>query len=189
MSTRKCKNCNQVFEKNPNRNIDYCCSYKCYTERIRKLKEQKTEKVTLTNTGPHEWEKKKMSVSKSAYKMQIRILRSVFNTYIRQRDKGKPCITCGKKLVKDYDAGHCFTVGANPELRFDPDNVHGQCRDCNGSADGKQPEHILALPGRIGLERLTALQAKINKPLKLSTPEILEKITHYKQLTKSLNKK
>lgn len=56
------------------------------------------------------------------------------NRMIRLLDAGGNCPTCGAPLVDgQYDAGHVRTVAACPELRFDPRNIFGQCRSCNGS--------------------------------------------------------
>lgn len=52
-----------------------------------------------------------------------------FNLWIRQRDKGLPCISCGK--VKELQAGHFFAVKGFDGLRFDEDNVNGECVHCN----------------------------------------------------------
>lgn len=107
-------------------------------------------------------------------------LQKVFNTYIRLRDKGKPCISCGCSLVGKFDAGHYFTVGAYPNIRFNEDNVHGQCVHCNQHKHGNTTEYSLSLPMRIGIERYEHLLQIRNEPLKLTIEEIKEKIKYYK---------
>ena len=57
-------------------------------------------------------------------------LQKIFNAYIRERDKDKPCISCGKYVGKK-DAGHFYAVGGYSGLRFDEDNCHGECPYCN----------------------------------------------------------
>lgn len=53
-----------------------------------------------------------------------------FNKFIRERDKGKPCISCGK-TNGTLQAGHYYKVNI-ASIRFDEDNVHGECEYCNG---------------------------------------------------------
>ena len=59
----------------------------------------------------------------------IKIAVRHFHLYIRNRDQGKPCISCGKKTK--LQAGHFYSAGKHPQLRFNEDNVHGQCLSCN----------------------------------------------------------
>ena len=63
-----------------------------------------------------------------------------FNAYIRARDEGEACISCGETNPPDlhggqWDCGHFKTVGGFPELRFVECNAFRQCKSCNaGSA-------------------------------------------------------
>ena len=55
---------------------------------------------------------------------------------IRERDfkKYKRCVSCGKRVnsIKEFDAGHYIPAGNGGfSLRFDPKNIHGECRKCN----------------------------------------------------------
>lgn len=87
-------------------------------------------------------------------------LQMVFNSYIRERDKDKPCISCGQ--YKPLQAGHFYTVKQYDGLRFDEDNVHGECAYCN-LFDGM---HLLKyaenLKLRIGKERFAELERRAN---------------------------
>ena len=70
------------------------------------------------------------------YKAQAQ---QAFNSYIRARDAGLPCISCGETNPPDlhggqWDCGHFKTVGAYPELRFEERNAHKQCKSCNAGA-------------------------------------------------------
>jgi hypothetical protein len=60
----------------------------------------------------------------------------VFNEWIRLRDTALPCVSCGRHHQGQYHAGHYRTVGANPELRFEPLNVWKQCAPCNNHKSG-----------------------------------------------------
>ena len=64
----------------------------------------------------------------------VKKLQPIFNRYIRKRDEGKPCISCGE-YTEASDAGHFYPVGGFAGLRCDEDNVHAECRFCNSYYD------------------------------------------------------
>lgn len=95
---------------------------------------------------------------------------TAFNNWVRARDEGLPCISCGEtnppmKPGGQWDAGHFLSRGAYPELRFNEDNCHRQCKSCNAgggkfahkerTVSAKYEEELLR---RIGPERLAALR-------------------------------
>ena len=113
----------------------------------------------------------------------------VFNTYIRERDYKKPCISCDKPLTGKFDAGHYFTVGAYPNIRFNEDNVHGQCVECNQHKHGNIAEYSIRLPYRIGQQRYDKLLMERNESNKLSINDIKELIFIYREKVKQLQEK
>jgi hypothetical protein len=171
---RKCLVCKDKFT--PKNNTQIVCSPSCAVEYMK-------------NQNAKNWKQEKKEIkiklmSKSDY---LNILQKVFNTYIRQRDKGKDCVSCDKKLIgNDVNASHFFSVGAYPNLRFNEDNVHSSCISCNQHKHGNQKEYDLRLPNRIGIERYNKLLEDRNKPLKINIDEIKELIYIYKQKTKEL---
>lgn len=93
----------------------------------------------------------------------IKETQKVVNQYVRLRDKGKPCISCGiyESEMKStaltggvFDAGHFRTTGAFPELRFDLRNINGQCRSCNSFNGGRVREQEEGIVNRHGQDRL-----------------------------------
>lgn len=108
------------------------------------------------------------------------LLQKVFNTYIRIRDKDKACVSCAKPFNTKYDAGHFYSVGSYPNLRFNEDNVHGQCVQCNRDLHGNHAEYSLRLPERIGQERFNALTEARKETLRISETEIKELLKHYR---------
>ena len=113
-------------------------------------------------------------------------LQAVFNTFIRLRDQGKDCISCGRPLRGKYDAGHFYSVGAYPALRFEELNNHGQCVHCNRDKHGNITEYAIRLPERIGAENFALLLDRRKLELKLSLPEILDLKSFYKNKIKEL---
>ncbi|HHZ68861.1 MAG TPA: hypothetical protein EYN67_10945 [Flavobacteriales bacterium] len=77
--------------------------------------------------------------------------------YIRYRDKDDCCICCGEPLQAGYHAGHWLESGANPKVRYDEDNIHGQNVSCNvfkGGDSGNYKENLIA---KIGIDRVNRL--------------------------------
>nr|WP_319552431.1 recombination protein NinG [uncultured Vibrio sp.] len=96
-----------------------------------------------------------MKIKKYGYRAQK--AQEQFNRFIVLRDSGKPCPSCGRYLP--LCAGHYRSVGAAPELRFNEDNVHGQCYECNGNKSGNVKAYREGLIERIGLPRIEALES------------------------------
>ena len=109
-------------------------------------------------------------------------LQMIFNSYIRERDKDKPCISCGQ--YKPLQAGHFYTVKQYDGLRFNEDNCWGECSYCN-LFDGM---HLLKysenLKKRIGEERFNNLEYLANlykkDGYKWTRSELLGLIEFYK---------
>jgi len=103
----------------------------------------------------------------------------VFNAWVRQRDEGKPCISCGKP---GNQAGHYFPVKGFSSLRFDERNVNLQCAYCNCYMHGNQAMYRIGLVKRIGEENVLDLEADAvnNRVKKWTRDELQEIINKYK---------
>ena len=78
------------------------------------------------------------------------------NKYIRNRDFGKPCISCGK--YTELQAGHFFSAGQFSALRFTENNIHGQCKKCNYFLSGNLLNYQKNLIDRIGMDEFLKLE-------------------------------
>jgi hypothetical protein len=115
-------------------------------------------------------------------------VQNVVNSYIRKRDEGKPCISCMEH--KTLEAGHYFSVGTYDGLRFDEDNIHGECNYCN-CFDGK---HLIKytpnLIARIGTEKYDELFNKAREykmnGYKFTRAELIEIKKKYQAKIKEL---
>ena len=108
------------------------------------------------------------------------------NAYIRTRDAGNGCISCGRKDADVWNAGHFISVGANRTLRFDEDNIHLQCaRPCNKDKGGNIHEYRKGLLAKIGPERLARLDGW-HEPIKMTRDKAEEIERHYKKKLKEL---
>jgi hypothetical protein len=83
---------------------------------------------------------------------------AAFNAWIRVRDEDLPCISCGTTEAGQWHAGHYRTTAAAPELRFDENNCHKQCAQCNNYKSGNISEYRPNLIDRIGQEELDKLE-------------------------------
>ena len=139
----------------------------------------------LTKANNTKWRKEKKE-RKEALKTRsewMQDLQDVFNTFIRTRDKDKPCISCGTFTGK-MNAGHYKSVGGSPELRFNELNVHKQCEYCNTHLSANLIEYRIGLVKRIGVDKVEFLERKDHAPLKLTVDEIKEQIKVYKEKIK-----
>ncbi len=129
----------------------------------------------------------------------IKEAQTAFNAYIRLRDEGLPCISCGTTDPPTYhggawDCGHYLTRGAHPELRFEESNAHRQCKACNGGSGrfaGKgrtvQEEYRERLIQRIGLEQVEWLEGP-HTVHKWTKDELREIRTEYRRKARELRK-
>jgi hypothetical protein len=108
-----------------------------------------------------------------------------FSRYIRFRDgrytheRGweTECITCSRWLpYVQMQAGHFVTRGVN-DLRFDEENVNGQCLKCNVFGSGEQYKYSVALDIKYGEGTAVALMSRRNIMHKFLRHE-LEQIVH-----------
>jgi hypothetical protein len=114
------------------------------------------------------------------------------NAYVRQRDFADGCISCGKqfeagKLGGSCDAGHYRSKGSAIHLRFDPRNVHAQCKHCN-DAKGKAGNPVGYRRGlilKIGLEAVEALECD-QEPRKHTRDELRALRAHYRALVRQM---
>ena len=74
-----------------------------------------------------------------------------FHKFIRTRDQDLPCISCGKYTT--LQAGHFYSAGNHPSIKFNEDNVHGQCKRCNYFLSGNLLPYRDNLILKIGQER------------------------------------
>ena len=154
------------------------CSPKCALGLVKAKKAEARARTTRKM-------RKEMNDNDRSY--QLRKAQAAFNAYIRARDTGKPCISCGSTdETLRYDAGHYRTTGAHPELRFDEDNCHRQCHyNCNIMRSGNIVDYRIGLVNRIGVERVERLEG--SHPAKNYTlDEVIEIKERYKAKLKAL---
>lgn len=109
----------------------------------------------------------------------LKIATKVFNTWIRERDRDKPCISCGVAAVSE--AGHYFSAGHYSSLKFNEVNVNGQCTQCNCFLSGNLIRYRAGLINRYGEDKVHLLESAARHPFrKWSRPELLIIIAKYR---------
>jgi Bacteriophage Lambda NinG protein len=135
-------------------------------------------------------ERKDIKVRKEKLKSRADHLREtqvVFNEWIRLRDTALPCVSCGRFHEGQWHAGHYRTVGANPELRFEPLNVHKQCAPCNNHKSGDIVNYRIELVKRIGADKVDWLEGP-HDPKRYTIEELKTIRADYRAKTKELKK-
>jgi hypothetical protein len=168
----RCKNCKEKFE--PIRfNHKYCLKDECIRAFVAEVKE-KTWKETKT----------RMKTELKTTQDWLKEAQIVFNKYINLRDKGLPCVSCGKPIKGRVNASHFWNANNHHNVRFDEDNVHSSCITCNQFLSGNLLEYRTRLCVKIGQKRFDELEAKRHVTKKWTIEELKELIKEYKQKIK-----
>lgn len=188
MKDKKCKakGCGIAFS--PRTPLQVVCSPACAREFARAKREQAERKARSD-------ERKKDREKREQLKTIPQLIEEAqrdFNRYVRLRDRGRGCISCGKPLQLGgvgggFDAGHYRSRGAAGHLRYREDNCHGQCKHCNNYLGGSNVEYRAGLVERVGLERVLALEAD-NTPHKWTRAELEHIKQTYRAKAKELEK-
>lgn len=173
MKPKKCKICNEKFT--PSKPLQMVCSFQCSIEYSRRQKDKA-------------WKSRKKKIKEDLLTVQdlMKIAQQVFNKFIRERDKGKPCISCGNEINGATNASHYYSAGGHFNVRFDEDNVHSSCVRCNMYLSGNLEEYGRRLPERIGKERFKALQERSQVTRKYTREDLKTITKEYKQKIKEL---
>lgn len=163
---RKCAHCREWFH--PSRNEQTVCSIACAAEvgkaqrekdRVKALAKQNAERTKAEKEGRQRRRAKRIELkTKSQWRSEAQ---AAFNKYVRLRDAGKACVSCGRlpeqKLGGTMDCGHYRTRGAARHLSFNLHNTAAQCVYCNRDRAGAQKAFEQGLIQRIGPEAVEAL--------------------------------
>lgn len=166
-----CKMCGKPFT--PMR-ITPVCSYLCALQ----FNEQKEV--------DKRYKEAKAEVNKMNYD---KVLETQINLIVRLIDKGHSCIT-GDYKYGSYRvaAGHFYSVGSNPTLRYNLLNIFAQSFSDNDHKGGKGSNYALRLKEIFGneiREEIESLPAKY-KELHLTSLDKLDAIMKAKQIVKEL---
>ena len=171
---KKCKECSKMFV--PYNSLQMVCGVDCALKFNKKKAKADKEKINKL----YNEKKERLSLATVLGYTKTRV-----HQYIRKRDEGKPCISCGTPYKKDFDAGHFYAAGKFTALKFDLDNIHGQCIQCNRFKEGNFEMYSLSLPNRIGIESYKNLVKRAETSIKYTKKWTR---TELKQIQKEIKK-
>lgn len=160
----KCKICKSAYEKK------YFNQQWCSPECAVKLANIRLEKKDRSETRERK-EKLKTRTQK------INDAKKVFQKWIRNRDEGFDCISCGAKYGNyTVHAGHYRKAEIYRGVIFDTRNVHAQCSKCNTYLGGNEANYRTGLVKKIGESEVLELErlAEETKRYKWSDEELNE---------------
>ena len=180
---RNCKACQTRFLAH--REFEWWCSPECGTTlalaKMDKARQAKDKQARKDHRKDKEAVKTLPELRREA--------QSACNAYIRERDKGKPCISCGRPDDGTHQrhAGHWKTTKARPDIRYEASQIHACCFQCNvygggGLHEGYLPELIR----RVGQSEVDRLQ--VTTVRKYSREELEAIKAHYRVETNRLRR-
>lgn len=179
---RKCRECGKEFF--PGMTTQTACSPICaIAQGKKKVSKDKAAKQRQESQASR---KRVESVQPLSY--YHKKAQAAFNAFIRARDAGKPCISCGKPDNGNHQrhASHYKSVGASRELRYDEMNVHAACSVCNNHLSGNIEGYTPALIEKIGMEEFDRLNGP--QPIKKWDRDTLISIAKtYRKKTREIN--
>lgn len=180
---RKCLFCKEfhVAEEGIRTPAGFFCKMDHAVKHARAVSERQQRKVKAEQRKAEKAARADLRVRKESLKTAgdyIKEAQAAVNKYIRLRDHGEPCISCGslpeQKAGGTMDAGHYRSRGAASHLRFNVLNIHAQCVKCNRFNSGNAIDYRINLIKKIGVELVDKLEAD-NQPRKF-TIEYLKRI-------------
>jgi hypothetical protein len=186
MKTRKCKSCGNKTDVTKGLIVNmlfFCCYDHAIEYSVKKANELKAKAVKKKNA------KQKRDFQMSDIKTRKEAAKKACHAYIRERDKGLPCICCGRPINGVTHSGHFLESGNNPLIRYDEDNIHGQSAYCNTYQGGNSDDYEGRLRVKIGNERVNALLSKKGKSIKRTASDYLEIENYYKDKLASIIEK
>ena len=168
---KSCKKCGEIFT--PYRTTDKYCYVCAKTEQaLKNLAKIKKDKVKKS---------KEDLLTTSDY---LKLAQQVFNKWIRLRDEGENCISCGKTINGVKHASHYLSSGGHSSVRFHTDNVWVSCYKCNVMLSGNGIEYRMRLIKKIGVDRVEWLEENGHEVKRWTKDELKELIATYKKKIK-----
>ena len=154
--SRKCRACKATYE--PRNSLQKACSIMCAMA-LAKIGRERAERRERQEDRKAQREAKQRIKTRSQW---MREAQAAWNRYVRARDYGKPCASCGampaQKFGGTMDCSHYRSVGSAPHLRFHLHNAAAACVRCNRELSGNIVELRKGLIERIGVEKVEAVE-------------------------------
>ncbi len=189
MKKYKCKFCQNQYEMDVKiyarrslTGLKKCCTEigcmsKAAMDALRKKKEAEEKK------RKQDWREKKIAFKFETSKQVNEPLQKAINKIARLLDKDQPCLARPFEIAANYDAGHIFSVGSYPALRYNLWNIHKQSVKSNKYLGGEQILMLEGIETRYGLEKRQFIES-----LPLLYPVLKPTIEQKKEWLKKANK-
>jgi len=135
------------------------CSVTCALDLVRQANARKEAKAKRE-------ERVATRVAKERLKSRgehLKEAQAAFNAYVRERDFGLPCISCGIPSREAFggavDCGHYRSTGSAAHHRFNLKNCAAQCVKCNRYLGSNTVEMRKGMVAKFGLDAIEALEA------------------------------
>lgn len=192
VKAKKCKGTGQATNSGCGKEVVkriYGLCEPCYYDWLLNTEAGRIKLAKSTLQGKRNYEKKVQSEKKEAKEKLmsrrdwLNLAQKTFNKYIRTRDKGRNCFSCGKRITGVVHASHYLSQGNHSAVRFHEDNVWACCYRCNVELSGNLIEYRKRLIQEIGEERVEWLENNGSRVKKWDIEEIKNIIKKYKEKT------
>lgn len=154
MKSKKCKVCKNFFV--PIRELQPTCTdYDCMVEYANKHLSKKAKKKKTQSR------KEKQEFNWNDKKWLKETAQKEINKYGRLRDEkenGVRCCTCSNPIGK-ADGGHFLPTSSYSAIRYNTNQIHQQCVNCNRHNGGRYKEYKVFMINKYGLEYVEGLEA------------------------------
>jgi len=188
----RCLNCLEKFEKKyPNQmgKFRFCLEKEECIKAFNDARKEHDKRQKEKNKKDLDQARKEKKDKQTLQYLKTNVT-AICHQYIRERDKELPCISCGAKWNKNFQAGHFKKAELYSNLKYHENNINGQCRVCNLRKDGNEAGYRIGLKNRKGqeiLDELDQLAADYKKDSFKWDREELKKIREfYKEKLKGL---
>ena len=135
---------------------------KCYPEWLLNTPagNERLKKHTLKVTEPKRELQKAIKDKKDKTSLQyLKVnVQTWAHRFIKERDKGKPCVSCGQNWNSEHQAGHWKKASDYSTLKFWEFNIHNQCKGCNLMKDGNVQKYGDRILKRISKEQKETIE-------------------------------
>ena len=179
VKTKKCPICGSGFI--PRSSLQKVChDYGCALVYTRQKNQQKQERESRKADALQRENLRIRRENLKTWSEHNRDAQREFNKYIRARDAGRPCASCGCELRDKshfltgsaVDASHYRSRGSASHLRFNVFNVVACCTRCNRELSGNVVNLRIGLVNRFGLEAVERLESD-NAPRRFGTDYLI----------------
>lgn len=154
--SRKCKHCGNKFAPRFKTTERYCAKIDCQVAKGMEHVHKKREKLAKDRESVAKAISEKQNTQALKYLKTNTV--TMCHDFIKLRDKGKPCVSCGEPWHKDHQAGHWKSASKYANLKFDERNIQNQCIGCNIHKQGNIEQYSDRIAQRIGEDAKAELE-------------------------------